>query len=181
MTRRTVRAKRSAKPAAKKQGLPPPIFEKYRKHTQQISATMGWFLFRHLQRVRIAFEGDFLLAVVLGEIAHHNICRYYSSGRRIEGIRNVDFEDPDGLPCLESCNAYSLSSATGIPRETVRRKAAELLKRGWIKCDPRGGYITTPETSRHFSHDFNVRSLADLLETADALRKILEGDGGQGH
>ena len=142
---------------------------------------MGWFLLRHLQRVRVAFDGDFLLAIVLGEIAHHNICRYYSSGRRIESIRDVDYEDPDGLPHLESCNAYSLSNATGIPRETVRRKISKLVKRGWIKRDARGGFLVTQEPSRHFSADFNVRSLADLMETADALRKILEGDGGQGH
>lgn len=141
---------------------------------------MGWFLLRHLQRVRVAFDGDFLLAIVLGEIAHHNICHYYSSGRRIQGARGVDYENPDGLPVLEACNAYSLSTATGIPRETVRRKAAELVNRGWVKRDARGGYLVTPEASRHFSTDFNVRSLADLMETADALRNILDGQGCQG-
>lgn len=135
---------------------------------------MGWFLLRHLNRVRVAFEGDFLLAIVLGEIAHHNICRYYSNGRKTEHARGIDLEHPDGWPDLESCNAYSLSMATGIPRETVRRKAAELVTRGWVQRDSRGGYRVTAGPSRHFSGDFNVRSLVDLLETADELRKILK-------
>lgn len=156
--------------------VPPEHLRDYMKHAQQIGTTMGWFLLRHLERVRIAFDGDFLLAIVLGEIAHHNICRYYSAGRKIQGIRGINYESPNGLPRLEACNAYSLSTATGIPRETVRRKAAELVKRGWVKCDAKGGFIATPEASRHFSADFNVRALADLMETADALRKILEGD-----
>lgn len=151
----------------------------YDVHAQEIAATMGWFLLRHLHRIRVAFEGDFLLAIILGEIAHHNICRYYSSGRRIEGTRGVDYENPDGLPHLESCNAYSLSNATGIPRETVRRKAFELVKRGWVKRDERGGFLLTPEASRHFSADFNVRSLTDMFETVDELRMILETDKSQ--
>lgn len=140
---------------------------------------MGWFLLRHLQRVRVAFDGDFLLAIILGEIAHHNICHYYSSGKRIRGTRGVDYEHPDGLPRLQSCNAYSLSNATGIPRETVRRKASELVKRGWVNRDKRGGFLVAPEASKHFSADFDVRSLTDLFETADELRMVLESDPSQ--
>ena len=170
------RAKRPCSLAAKPECLPSALLQNSKNHAQQIGATLGWFLLRHLQRVRVAFDGDFLLAIVLGEIAHHNICRYYSSGRKISGLRDVDYESPNGLPQLEACNAYSLSNATGIPRETVRRKAAELVKRGWIKRDARGGFITQPQASRHFSADFNVRSLADLLETAGVLRKLLEND-----
>lgn len=148
-------------------------------HAQEIATTMGWFLLRHLNRVRVAFDGDFMLAIILGEIAHHNVCRYYSSGRRIRGVRGVDYEHPDGFPRLQACNAYSLSNATGIPRETVRRKADKLVKQGWVTRDPKGGFLVTPQAARHFSADFNVRSLADLLETSDELRSILARDAGQ--
>lgn len=171
------KGKQSSSSAISKAPLRPAPPEGYHEHLQQIGATLGWFLLRHLNRVQVAFEGDFVLAIVLGEIAHHNICHYYSAGKLTLAARDIDLESPDGWLHLESCNAYSLSNATGIPRETVRRKAAELVRRGWITRDEKGGFLVAPEASRHFSADFNLQSLADLLETADELRAIMKRDG----
>ncbi len=38
----------------------------------------------------------------------------------------------------------SISQATGIPRETVRRKLKELATRGVVMEKERGRYVTTP-------------------------------------
>jgi len=94
-----------------------------------------------------------------------------------QAARDINLESQESWPHLEACNAYSLSNATGIPRETVRRKAAELVRRGWITRDEKGGFLVAPEASRHFSADFNLQSLVDLLETAEALRAIMKRDG----
>ena len=63
------RAKRPCSLAAKPECLPSALLQNSKKHAQQIGATLGWFLLRHLQRVRVAFDGDFLLAIALTTLA----------------------------------------------------------------------------------------------------------------
>lgn len=40
-------------------------------------------------------------------------------------------------------NIESVSTSTGIPRESVRRKVAELMEIGWLERDCHGGLVVT--------------------------------------
>lgn len=147
----------------------------YTEHSEEIATLMGWFFLRYLGRLYEKFEGDFVLAIVLGEIAHHNICRFYSKGKPSVSNKVTGLTPHQVWDDLESCNAFSLSAATGIPRETIRRKISILVKKGWIQKISTGGYVIIQGVSDHFADDFNLQTFKDLMETSDDLRRILTG------
>lgn len=147
----------------------------YTEHSSEIATLMGWFFLRYLGRIYEKFEGDFVLAIVLGEIAHHNICRFYSKGKPRDSKKVTGLTSRQVWDDLESCNAFSLSAATGIPRETIRRKISILLKKGWIQKISTGGYVILPGVSEHFANDFSLQTFMDLMETSEDLRSILAG------
>ena len=47
---------------------------------------------------------------------------------------------------LKPCNAYSIAAATGLPRETVRRKIGRLIELGWI-CREDNGHLYITEVA----------------------------------
>lgn len=141
-------------------------------HPEKIAALMGWFFLRHLGRIYREFDGDFVLAIVLGEIAHHNVCRFFSHGKPLPCKARPDFTSLQASDELTPCNAFSLSAATGIPRETIRRKIAQLVDMGMVKKHISGGYVILPGLSREFD-DINFQTLQDFLATSDELRRIL--------
>jgi hypothetical protein len=61
-------------------------------------------------------------------------------------------------------NLQSISDYTAIPRETVRRKLAELARRGWIERNDSGAWIATPKAAEELSTltKTGVRYLARL-------------------
>jgi hypothetical protein len=52
--------------------------ERYDQHKKLIAVIMNRFFLRYLNLLYREFEGDLVLPIVLGEIAHHNIIRLYS-------------------------------------------------------------------------------------------------------
>jgi predicted ArsR family transcriptional regulator len=77
---------------------------------------------------------------------------------------------------LEPTNAFSISQATGIPRETVRRKIDKLEKKGWVVKNDQGEVFMSETVSEHFTTNFNKRILTELLETSKYIRELLGSD-----
>lgn len=152
----------------------PDIPAGYAANYQEIAPLMGWFMLRQLGRIYREFKGDFVQAMVLGEVAHHNIHRFFSLGKPQTKDKPVNGLGPVPHDDLDPCNAFSLSEATGIPRETVRRKIAILVNRGWLKKHADGGYVIPPGLADHFAYGINLQTLKDFLTTSDELRKVLE-------
>jgi DNA-binding GntR family transcriptional regulator len=75
---------------------------------------------------------------------------------------------------LEPTNAFSISQATGIPRETVRRKIDKLEKKGWVVKNDRGEVCISEKVSDHFTTGFNKKILAELLEASENIRNLLK-------
>lgn len=44
-------------------------------------------------------------------------------------------------------NTLSVAMYAEIPRETVRRKVAKLIEKGWVKCDEHGILSPTPQAA----------------------------------
>lgn len=149
-----------------KPGSPPSVADLYDQHPDEISVLMGWFFLRHLNQLYRNFQGDLLLAIVLGEIAHHNICHYFSSGKAKAANRGKPVD------VMEPCNPFSLSVATGLPRETCRRKVQILVRQGLVRKHAAGGYIITPGLRAKF-REANQETLADLLALIGDLEEIL--------
>ncbi|HMP75191.1 MAG TPA: hypothetical protein PKE12_02730 [Kiritimatiellia bacterium] len=143
----------------------------YDRSPHELSILMGWFFLRHLNNLYHKFQGDILSALVLGEIAHHNICHYFSSGRAKQAIQSVDWASEQTRAKLQPCNPFSLSAATGIPRETCRRKVRALEKRGLVCRHPEGGYVIPTGIGKGFD-DTNRKTLSDLLELIRELDHI---------
>jgi hypothetical protein len=129
--------------------------------------TMNMFIVRHLVRLYAAFDGDLVEAIVLGEVAHHNLSAYMADAAKAKR-KNVAAATPvpsqgDYLPT----NAFSIAQATGIPRQTVRRKVKALVARGWLIEDGRG-LLVSQVPFEHF-RTLNEAMSADLSETLSLL------------
>lgn len=153
-----------------------PVFDLacYDQHKSLVAFIMARFFLRYLDRLYREFEGDLILPIVLGEIAHHNLFRFYFiKGDSIE-INNQKGNYQERMKHLEPTNAFSISQATGIPRETVRRKIAKLQQKGWAIKNDRGEVFISETVSDHFTKDLNKRILADLLKTSESIRNLLK-------
>ena len=72
------------------------------------------------------------------------------------------------------CNAYSISAATDLPRETVRRKIGRLVELGWVTRRDNGHLYVSAAALEHFGSLLNSRALAELLETTERVRKLMD-------
>jgi len=148
--------------------------EIYDTHRTYLAYLMGEFTVPYLVQCVKTFDGDPILGVVLGEIAQHNVRRYYES-REFDpaSTRKPAIEDPATREALMGrCNALSISRSTGIPRETVRRRVDELLKRGWVTRDARGNLRAAAGLSERFDQ-FNVEQLERFVEVAARVQQVL--------
>jgi len=135
---------------------------------------------RSLRRWFDDFDRDILLPILLGEIALHNIGALQNgvarrSGTRIGKAHPVNAEVPAALiNSLKPCNAYSIAAATGLPRETVRRKIRQLVAKGWVRKAGPDTLFITEIALEQFGSMLSSRALGELLETADHVRTLLE-------
>jgi predicted transcriptional regulator len=147
--------------------------ERYDQHKSLVAVIMGRFFLRYLNLLYREFEGDLVLPIVLGEIAHHNILRFYSrKGDSIE-VHDQAATYSERMENFEPTNAFSISQATGIPRETVRRKIDKLEKKAWIVKNDQGEVFISNTVSEHFTKGLNKKILAELLEASESIRNLL--------
>ena len=148
--------------------------DQYDAHKSVVAIIMNHFFLRYLNLLYREFEGDLVLPIVLGEIAHHNIHRFYSlKGDCIE-FNEKAATAPERIKHLEPTNAFSISQATGIPRETVRRKIDKLQQKGWVVKNDQGEVFISETVSEYFTQDFNKKILAELLEACECIRNLLK-------
>jgi len=148
--------------------------DQYDTHKSAVAIIMNHFFLRYLNLLYREFEGDLVLPIVLGEIAHHNIHRFYSlKGDCIE-FNEKAATAPERIKHLEPTNAFSISQATGIPRETVRRKIDKLQQKGWVVKNDQGDVLISETVSEHFTQDFNKKILAELLEASECILNLLK-------
>lgn len=145
----------------------------YRQHSAETSILMGNFFLRYLGQIYREFKGDLAAVIVLGEIGHHNVSHCYSGQGAACRVDQGKVKDPALWEKMHPCNAFSLSAATGIPRETVRRKIEALVAKGWLKGNRKGEVFMTKELVRHFHSDFDLRVLGELLDVARRIEELV--------
>ncbi len=139
---------------------------------------------RNLRRWFGDFDRDILLPILLGEIALHNIGAFENHSEPVAAA-SAPVERASSatmVPTWEGCtfrpcNAYSISAATDLPRETVRRKIGRLVELGWVMRRENGHLFVTAAALEHFGSLLNSRELVDLLETTDRVRKLIDDQG----
>jgi hypothetical protein len=89
-----------------------------------------------------------------------------------------DVRNPMPPELLTKCNVSSIAAATGMNRETARRKVQSLLSEGMLVTDDKGSIRLSPDYTRALQTDEMMSSqLQTLVQTANGLLKddILEG------
>jgi hypothetical protein len=168
-------ASRSGSPPREVAALLPDFDARYERSQGAITVLMTDFLMAHLRAVFTAFDGDLHAALVLGEIGHTTTRRFTEAARHDAiDLRQIDRADIAAV--ARPCNALSVSLATGMPRETVRRKVRWLAERGWI-VRAKGGWVATAAAGQHFMPDFNRVTARRLLETAQRMLDVLDAAG----
>ena len=152
--------------------------------TQLVMRSVALLLARHevrnLRRWYEEFDRDILLPILLGEIALHNISAFENhpesaataAAPTAQASSVTEMRMWEGCS-FRPCNAYSISAATDLPRETVRRKIARLVELGWVTRRDNGHLYVSAAALEHFGSLLNSRALAELLETTERVRKLM--------
>lgn len=148
----------------------------FEAHRGGVQVTLGLFFVRYLRRVFLEFDGDLVAAIILGEVAHHNIRLALQSRSTREEV--LALESHEALGELLPCNAFSVSQATGLPRETVRRKVLGLIRRGWLVRNRRGELEVSAVPGEVFG-TFNFELTNGVLQLAAKLEQVARPKGGR--
>lgn len=109
---------------------------------KKLSRTFGYY-FSDLT-IKTAFfhnditSFDFQKAIIIHTISIATGSKFIKSPElmKLYGSMDVKFPTEQQVPC----SALSVSEATGLPRETTRRKIKEMVAEDLLEEDPRGGY-----------------------------------------
>lgn len=145
--------------------------DQFSAHYYQLAYMLSRFIVPMMRQTYREFGGDMLLTLVLGEIASRNLELFF--GRGEPELPESVLNDPRlQRSLLRPCNALSISTATGIPRETVRRRVKRLRDLGLIDQDGRGHLYVTQRTADRFQR-LTRSTLEDLLPIAESLRALV--------
>lgn len=146
----------------------------YQLHEREIAIVLGQYHLRYLRRLVALFDGDLELPLILGEVANRNVG--FALGETGVACAEVDQQiiraRENGT--LSPCSAMSVSLATGLPRETVRRKLSKLVEQGFLLRLADGSFVTTRKPLEYFSDISTKEQLADLLATGARLSLLLD-------
>ena len=136
---------------------------------------------RNLRRWFEEFDRDILLPILLGEIALHNIGAFENHREPAATTAAPAAQVPSvtDMPLWDGCsfrpcNAYSISAATGLPRETVRRKLERLSAMGKVERNPDGRWVYRGTGVSDAEVEFTRKTVLKFLGTAQTLLTVLD-------
>lgn len=145
----------------------------YRDHQIAVTIVLTEFFMDYLRSLYRAFDGDVTAALVLGEVGQANVRRFVNA-HHWDAVPTHHIDMPGAMHGnLRGCNALSAALASGVPRETARRKLKELEAKGWIERGDDGEYMATQAARDHFTPDFNRELCLRLMQTAQRLRDVM--------
>lgn len=142
------------------------------KHAYQVAHLISSFTVPLLRDLYRRFDGDMVEIIVLGEIAMRNVSQFFNKSA---GVVSEQWLDDEGqrTKLMQPCNALSISEATGIPRETVRRKVKQLIDKGWLCRDANHCLILKAGVGQGFVQS-NAQHAAQIMALAQALQALLQ-------
>jgi DNA-binding transcriptional regulator YhcF (GntR family) len=155
------------------QEIPQESVDMYSLCMRHFSIVINDYLLKYLNSLYAEFHGDLVKAIVLGELAHHNISGLLRDQVFLKEFVakqvNLDAIHHD----LRPGNPFSISEATGIPRETVRRKFTELVKEGLVEKVKPKSYVITARVSERFIHSFNLQLFEETHRLCSKINAII--------
>lgn len=124
-----------------------------------------------LCELRRMFGADLDKPIILGVIGQRHfatVVRPYDYDTALQGDVPIDMS--------RLTNVESIATATGIPRETVRRKVNELIEAGWVRKGNRGALIVAETATEALgSATLSANTMLDVV--FEALARVLVADG----
>ena len=142
------------------------------RHAYQVSHLIACFTVPLMRNLYHQFDGDMVQIIVLGEISMRNVSQFFHKGGADVPEKLLDDMERRGK-LMQSCNVLSISEATGIPRETVRRKVAILIGKGWLYRDEHKRLMVRPAMGTGFAKR-NAKTTLEILELAAKLQDLLK-------
>lgn len=142
------------------------------RHAYQISHLIASFTVPVMRNLYHQFDGDMVQIIVLGEISMRNVSQFFRKGgadvpeKLLDDVARRD-------QVMRSCNVLSISEATGIPRETVRRKVELLIQKGMLLRDEHKRLTVAPASSSAQFLRSNAKTVAEILELAAKIQALL--------
>lgn len=136
------------------------------------------FLVEHLTDVSREFGGDLQQAVLLAVVGQVYLHALMRSGHDVQGFSSGQ---NDGQIVTPFITASRMADVTGIPRETVRRKLALLMQKGWIEQLPDGAWRLKVSAQTGLAHArdgleaLDQRGLARIARLYFGLEAMLGG------
>ena len=129
--------------------------------------------------LRKGFDGDLDMMLILAIISDRRIWQRACKGDvSYAGLGKT----PLPLPANDaiSINVLSIANFTGIPRETVRRKVAALIERGWVDREDNGDLCPTRKAAIDLQAgtDATIAYIRAIVEACDRVRSSSPGTGG---
>jgi hypothetical protein len=121
--------------------------------------------------LRRDFEGDLDMMIVLAVIGE----RRFSRSDPTAELQKADLgSTPMREGASRSINAHSIAEYSGIARETVRRKVAWLIEKGWVERDDNGDLRPTAKAAAELSNatDATLVYLRKVVDACDKARKL---------
>lgn len=141
-----------------------------------VSTVVNRFTTDFLRRAYQTFDGDLVMALVFGEIAQYNFSRALRKLMAQNERQHAQWKDmvkSFELEKVAPCNALSISEATGIPRETVRRKVREMERRGWLRREGTNRLSVSPGIAADLQ-EFTLEILKEFVATMNLMRDLPE-------
>lgn len=110
-----------------------------------------------LIKLRAELGNDLDLVLIMAVIAE----RHYAGLADTSGSNSAS-TIPAAATRTSNINTHSVALYAEIPRETVRRKVAKLVEKGWVSCDGQGNLSPAPQAA------------SDLAKGTTATLKYLE-------
>jgi hypothetical protein len=127
--------------------------------------------------LRREFDGDLDMMLILAIIGDRRVWQRVSS----DDVPTVELgKTPLSLPPTEavSLNVLSIANFSGIPRETVRRKVAALIEKGWVEREDNGDLRPTRKaaTELQTGTDATIAYIREIVDACDAFRAPSPGN-----
>ena len=143
----------------------------FERHTYQVSHLIASFIVPMMRRLYREFDGDMVEIIVLGEISMRNVGSFFQRAG-VDAPEKLLDDETRRVQLMRPCNALSISEATGIPRETVRRKVNDLIEKGWLYRDARKRLMVRKGVGNRMLRG-NARTAMEILELAERLNRLL--------
>jgi hypothetical protein len=132
-------------------------------YSRLIAHFVAEFILRSAEGIAQLFDHDLESAMLFMSIAIRNSEKVMNDPKMREKYGSYKVALPGDDVLLIS--RMALARATGLPRETVRRKVAKLIAKGWV-IEKEGGLHIRPDLNR------DARYIAVLEPQAQNLRRL---------